>query len=150
MLNVGKLILTEVQLISQWNEMKYSHSDVCNPMDCRPQAPLSMEFPRQEYWSGWPFLSPGDLPNPGTEPRSPALQADFSYFKLTYVGSSNVWYGGGHLFSHSKFVAIRSTVRTSCLDVNASQIIKIISITAVKEINEPTDEMVFHIVYASG
>ena len=40
------------------------------------QAPLSMEFSRQEYWSGLPFLSPGDLSNPGIEPRSPALQAD--------------------------------------------------------------------------
>ena len=40
------------------------------------QAPLSMEFSRQAYWSGLPFPSPGDLPNPGTEPRSPALHAD--------------------------------------------------------------------------
>ena len=40
------------------------------------QAPLSMGFSRQEYWGGLPFLSPGDLPNPGIEPRSPALQAD--------------------------------------------------------------------------
>ena len=38
------------------------------------QTPLSMD--RQEYWSGLPFPSPGDLPNPGTEPRSPALEAD--------------------------------------------------------------------------
>ena len=35
-----------------------------------------MEFSRQELWSGLPFPSPGDLPNPGTEPGSPALQAD--------------------------------------------------------------------------
>ena len=35
-----------------------------------------MEFSRKEYWSGLPFSSPGDLPNPGIEPRSPALQAD--------------------------------------------------------------------------
>ena len=35
-----------------------------------------MEFSRQEYWSGLPFPSPGDLPNPGIDPRSPALQAD--------------------------------------------------------------------------
>ena len=35
-----------------------------------------MEFSRQEYWGGLPFLSPGDMPNPGIEPRSPALQAD--------------------------------------------------------------------------
>ena len=40
------------------------------------QAPLSMGFSRQEYWSGLPFPSPGDLPDPGIEPRSPALQAD--------------------------------------------------------------------------
>ena len=35
-----------------------------------------MEFSRQEYWSGLTFPSPGDLPDPGIEPRSPALQAD--------------------------------------------------------------------------
>ena len=40
------------------------------------QAPLSMGFSRQEYWSGLPFLSPRDLPDPGTEPMSPASQAD--------------------------------------------------------------------------
>ena len=40
------------------------------------QASLSMGFSRQEYWSGLPFPSPGDLPNPGIKPRSPALQAD--------------------------------------------------------------------------
>ena len=40
------------------------------------QSPLSMEFSRPEYWSGLPYPSPGDHPNPGIEPRSPALQAD--------------------------------------------------------------------------
>ena len=40
------------------------------------KAPLSTEFPSQEYWSGLPFSSPGDLPHPGIEPRSPTLQAD--------------------------------------------------------------------------
>ena len=40
------------------------------------QAPLFMEFSRQEYWSGLPFPSPGDLPDPGIEPGSPTLQAD--------------------------------------------------------------------------
>ena len=40
------------------------------------QDPLSMGFSRQEYWSGLPFPSPGVLPDPGIEPRSPALQAD--------------------------------------------------------------------------
>ena len=46
------------------------------PQTVARQAPLSMGFSRQEYWSGLPFLSPGDLPNPGIEPWSPALQAD--------------------------------------------------------------------------
>ena len=40
------------------------------------QAPLSMEFSRQEYWSGLPFPSPGDLPDPAIKPGFPALQAD--------------------------------------------------------------------------
>ena len=40
------------------------------------QAPRSMGFSRQEYWSGLPFPSPGDLPDPGIEPGSPALQTD--------------------------------------------------------------------------
>ena len=49
---------------------------LCDPMDLALQAPLSMAFSKQEYWSGLLFLPPADLPNPGTEPRSPALQAD--------------------------------------------------------------------------
>ena len=40
------------------------------------QAPLSMGFSKQEYWSGLPFPSPGDLPDPGMEPRSPSFQAE--------------------------------------------------------------------------
>ena len=46
------------------------------PWTVAHQAPPSMGFSRQEYWSGLPFPSPGDLPDPGFEPRSPALQAD--------------------------------------------------------------------------
>ena len=45
------------------------------------QAPLSMGFPRQEYSSGLPFPSLGDLSNPGIEPESPALQADSLLFE---------------------------------------------------------------------
>ena len=48
----------------------------CDPWTVAHQAPLSMGFSRQEYWSGLPFPSPGDLPNPGIKPRSPTLQAD--------------------------------------------------------------------------
>ena len=43
------------------------------PWTVADQAPLSMEFPRQEYWSGLPFPSPENLPNPGIKPASPAL-----------------------------------------------------------------------------
>ena len=46
------------------------------PWTVAHQAPLSMGFPKQEQWSGLPFPSPGDLPNPGIQPRSPALQVD--------------------------------------------------------------------------
>ena len=49
---------------------------LCDPMDCRCQAPLSMGFSRQKYWSGLPFPSPGNLPNTGVKPGSPALRAD--------------------------------------------------------------------------
>ena len=52
------------------------HPTIFDPVDCSLQSPLSMEFSRQGYWSGEPFPSPGDLPDPGTEPGSPSLQAD--------------------------------------------------------------------------
>ena len=53
----------------------YSCPTLYKPMDYNPPGPSVHEFSRQEYWSGLPFPSPGDIPNPGTEPRSPALQA---------------------------------------------------------------------------
>ena len=73
---------------------------LCYPMDCSPhQVPLSMEFSRQEYWRGLPFLSPGDLPDPGIKLRSPALQAeslpsDFLLFLLSILSilfETNEW-----------------------------------------------------------
>ena len=48
------------------------------PWTVAHKAAPSMEFSRQEYWHGLPFPPPGDLPNPGIEPRSPALQAESS------------------------------------------------------------------------
>ena len=54
-----------------------SRVQLCDPMDYSPhQAPLSMGFSRQDYWRGLPFPPSGDLPDPGIEPGSPALQAD--------------------------------------------------------------------------
>ena len=58
-------------LIFRWSESRLVVSDSATPW-----AIQSMEFSRPEYWSGSPFPSPGDLPNPGIKPRSPALQAD--------------------------------------------------------------------------
>ena len=56
-----------------------SHLTLCSPMDWSP-TPLSMGFPRKEYWSGLPFPAPGDLPDPGiklTSLESPALAGRF-------------------------------------------------------------------------
>ena len=52
-------------------------STLCDPVNHRPQAPPSMGFSRQEYWSGLPFPSLGALPYPGIKPGSPALAGRF-------------------------------------------------------------------------
>ena len=61
-----------------WSEMKSLSRFwlFATPWTVAYQNPPSMGFSRQEYWSGLPFPSPGDLPDPGIEPPSPALQAD--------------------------------------------------------------------------
>ena len=58
---------------------------------CSPRASLSMGFPRQEYWSGLPFPSPGDLPNPGIEPMSHALAGGFFTTELPGKPRSPYW-----------------------------------------------------------
>ena len=73
------------QIAWKW---KWNHSVVSDwaaPWTVSYQAPLSMGFSRQEYWSGLPFPFPGDLPNPGIKPGSPALQADV--YCLSHQGS---------------------------------------------------------------
>ena len=52
-------------------------SNSVTPWTVARLAPRSMELPRQEYWSGLPFCSPGDLPDPGIEPTSPTLANRF-------------------------------------------------------------------------
>ena len=54
-----------------------SCSTLCDPMDCSPPGSSVHGTSQQEYWSGLPFLSPGDLPQPEIEPGSPASQVDF-------------------------------------------------------------------------
>ena len=63
---------------------------LCNPMDCSSPALLSMEFPRQEYWSGLPFPSPEDLQNPEIEPVSPDWKVDS--FPGSHLGSPRECY----------------------------------------------------------
>ena len=55
----------------------------CSPMDYTPPPPLSRGFARLEYWSGLPFSSLGDLPDPGIEPSSPALADKILYHQAT-------------------------------------------------------------------
>ena len=75
-------------------------SSLATPWTAAHQAPLSMGFPRQEYWSGLPFPSPGDLSHPGIEPMSPALAGEFfttepsgkphSTYKMALKGNSGL------------------------------------------------------------
>ena len=75
-------VLHEIVLIAQ------SCLTLCDPMSCSP-LDSSVEFSRQEYWSGLPFLPSGGLPNTGTEPRSPGLKADSSLSVPPYVSQKN-------------------------------------------------------------
>ena len=69
--------LTPFRNIQNKNEFAQSCPTLCVPMDYSPTRLLRLwDFSRQESWSGLPFPSPGDLPNPGIDPPSPALQAD--------------------------------------------------------------------------
>ena len=61
---------------SNTSEVVQSCLTLCDPVDCSLPTPPSMEYSSQEPWSGLPFHSPGDLPDPGIKPRSPTLQAD--------------------------------------------------------------------------
>ena len=72
---------------------------LCNLMDCSPQAPLSMGFSRQEYWSGVPCPPPGELPDPGMETASltsPELAGRFFTTSATWEAQRprfNTWSG---------------------------------------------------------
>lgn len=76
--------------------------------------------------------------------------SNYFVWTSTNAGSSNVWCGGGQPWSHSTFVAVASTERTSRLAEKASQIINRNNTMAIKDMREPIDETVFHRVYASG
>ena len=86
-------------------------SDSAIPWTVAHQPPLSMEFSRQEYWSRLPFRSPGNLPDPGIEPRSPALRADS--LPSEPPGKpiiSACWHSGGaDVTAHWKWTSIRQS-----------------------------------------
>ena len=85
-------------MISKWVKVQ-SLSRVwllVTPWTVAYQASLSMGFSRQEYWSGLTFPSPGDLPHPGVEPWSPAMQADV--YPLSHQGNPVWWYSSGFSF----------------------------------------------------
>ena len=85
---------------------------LANPWTVPCQAPLSLGFPRQEYWSGLPFLSPGDLPNPGIELVSPALAGGFSYCWVTWEAPYRGWFWVVKLKSLFKMISILLDFRT--------------------------------------
>ena len=70
-------------------------SNSATPWIVARQAPLSMGFPRQEYWNGLPFPSPGNLPDPGIKPTFPALQVDS--LPLSHQGSPGTNYSAPNL-----------------------------------------------------
>ena len=70
---LGRKVITNLE-----SEVAQSCPTLCNPVDCSLPGSSVHGFSRQEYWSGLPFPSPGDLPNPGIEPRSPTLEVDAS------------------------------------------------------------------------
>ena len=78
-----ELCKTFWEIVESWGLASESESEVaqlclafCNPMDCSPPGSSVHGIFQARYWSGLPFPSPGDLPNPGIEPGSPALEAD--------------------------------------------------------------------------
>ena len=67
---------THTSLTYQFNSVAQSCPTLCDPMECRPPGPSIHGIFQQEYWGGLPCPAPGDLPNPGIESMSPALQVD--------------------------------------------------------------------------
>ena len=90
---------------------------------------LSMEFSRQEYWNGLPFPSPGDLPDPGIQPGSPALQAD-SLPSEPGTGAQMVWNNGlkHHFLSQSQCTWNFITAAHACAVLAAEHIICMYSV----------------------
>ena len=105
-----------------------SRPALCHSMDWAGQAPLSMGFSRQEYWSGLPFPPPADLPDPGIKPASlasPALQVDF--LPLSHLGSPKYLLINivsiNQRFSHSYSYLILREVRLAYINYRISHLL---------------------------
>ena len=81
---------TNIRYIGGGGLVAKSCLTLVTPWTVACQASLSMGFSRQEYWSELSFPSPEDLPDPGNEARSPALQVDF-FYRLSYEGVHNIY-----------------------------------------------------------
>ena len=82
---------------------------LASPWTVARQTPLSMGFSRQEYWSGLPFPSPGDLPDSGIEPRSPASQADSLPIELGGKPFLHLYFTMFHFYNqHEIFCEIKN------------------------------------------
>ena len=90
------LSVSNLFLPSHMKKVSESSSVVSDSFPHYGQDPLSMRISRQEYWSGLPCPPPGDLPGPGIEPGSPALQVDSLPTKLP--GKPNLWDSGFQTF----------------------------------------------------
>ena len=74
---------------------------LCDPMDCSPTGPLFMGFPRQEYWNGWPFPSPGDLPDPGIElPHHRRILSPLSHY-VHFLDIKAIAHCGANIILHA-------------------------------------------------
>ena len=95
---------------------------LCNPMDyIAHQAPLSMEFSRQVYWSGLPCPPPGDFSNPGIKPAAPALQVDS--LPLSHQGSPrSTWRNIKNIVLHERSQSQKDTYYINCNYVKNRQI----------------------------
>ena len=93
-----------------------SHKVVPDSLSCTiaHQAPLAMEFSRQEYWNGLPFLSPGDLPNPGIKPESPVSSALADKFFIIELPGKPLSLNTYNKDSQSKEVMLVTVCLVSC------------------------------------
>ena len=109
---------------------------LCDPMDCSQPGSSVHGFPRQEYWSGLPFPSPGDLPDPGIESTSPAWAGDFSSPEPRGKPRSLVVIAVQLLSRVRLFVTPWTAARQASLSFTISQsLLKLLSIGSVRPSN---------------